>query len=265
MRRLFEFLLGVNGASLIRFLRFGPAEFYAGAVRAFDAIRPFEKSFGRSTHFQYGTIPELSLDEVLDARKVEIRLRVQKYEDGMLPSHEAMALLSILAAENPKEVLEIGTFMGHTTAAMAENLPDATISTVDLPPGFLPQQDGCNGLPKDDFHLIARRVVGREFKGKPVEKRIRQHFGDTFAADFQAFGNPTFFFIDGSHTYEYCRQDSEKCLALCGGSGVFLWHDCNPSHGGVVRFVCEWRKLGRNVVRIQGTTLCYWKAATSAF
>jgi len=176
-----------------------------------------------------------------------------------------MALLSILAAENPREVLAIGTFMGHTaTKSMAENLNDALIHTVDLPPDFSAQQASPGEPPKDDFHLIAQRVVGREFKGQPIERRIRQHFGDTAIIDFHEFGKPTFFFIDGSHTYEYCKQDSEKCFALCGGVGTFLWHDVDESHPGVVKFILEWRSLGRNISRIEGTAVAYWKSDRSS-
>jgi hypothetical protein len=171
-----------------------------------------------------------------------------------------MSLLSILVAENPREILEIGTFMGHTSKAMAENLQNAIIHTVDLPPDFSPASEAGNLPPKDDFQLIERRIVGREFKGREIESRIRQHFGDTATIDFRQFGKPSAYFIDGSHTYEYCRQDSEKCYELSGSSGIFLWHDCDILHPGVIRFVCEWRALGRNIVRIDGTTIAYWKA-----
>jgi hypothetical protein len=144
---------------------------------------------------------------------------------------------------------------------MAENLDKAIVHTVDLPPDFSAKPDSKNGSGKDDFHLIARRIVGREFKGQPVEQRIRQHFGDTATINFQEFGRPTFFFIDGSHTYEYCKQDSEKCFSLCGGTGTFLWHDCDVTHPGVIKFILEWRSLGRNIVRIEGTAIAYWKSA----
>jgi hypothetical protein len=205
------------------------------------------------------SIPTISVGEILGARKAPILLTVQKYEDGILPFHEATALLSILVAEHPREVLEIGTYMGHTAKAMAENLSDSVIHTVDLPPDFSIQQDSKGGPPKDDFHLIGSRVVGREFKGKAIEQRIKQHFGDTAVINFQEFGQPNFFFIDGSHTYEYCKQDSERCLALSRGAGTFLWHDVDESHPGVVKFILEWRAMGRNVARIEGTALGYWK------
>jgi len=192
-------------------------------------------------------------------RKAVIQMVVMSYEDGMLPSHELMALLSILVAESPREVLEIGTFMGHTTRQMAENLPAGTLHTVDLPEDFSPQCDANQRLPKDDFHLIERRVVGREFKGHPCADRIKQHFADTASWNFAEAGQPTFFFIDGSHTYEYCLSDSEKCFQLAGARGVFLWHDCDDGHPGLLRFLGEWRARGRDIRRIAGTCIAYWK------
>jgi hypothetical protein len=183
-----------------------------------------------------------------------------KYEEGMLPSRDALVLLASLVAEAPKEVLEIGTFMGHTTRLMAENCPESIIHTVDLPLDFTPEIIASDEIPKDDFHLIARRVVGREFVGKPCLMRIKQHFGDTALWDFKQAGNPNFFFIDGSHTYEYCKNDSEKCFELCAGKGVFFWHDVNDLHPGVVEFVNEWRGLGRDIRRVIDTDLGYWKS-----
>jgi hypothetical protein len=252
--------MGINGASVLRGIRLGPAEFVRGSLAGFGAAHPLQDRVHNHLQREWQAIPEINLDEILGPRKAQIKLNVQKHEDGIMPSHEAMAVLSILAAENPREVLEIGTFMGHTTRAMAENLPESIIHTLDLPPDFSPQEDAAGGPPKDDFHLIARRVVGREFKGHLVERRIRQHFGDTAVINFHEIGRPTFFFIDGSHTYEYCRQDSEKCFELCGGTGTFLWHDCDPTHPGVLKFISEWRAQGRNIARIAGTNVAYWRS-----
>jgi hypothetical protein len=256
-----KFLLGLNAASVVRGLRLGFPESVNGSLASYQAARPLQDRIQSQAQRKLKAIPEVGLGEILGTRKAAIKLNVQAYEDGMLPSDEAMALLSILVIENPREVLEIGTFMGHTTRAMAENLPDSIIHTVDLPLDFPEQPNSENGPPKDDFHLITRRVVGREFKGQAEESRIRQHFGDTATLNFQDLGQPTFFFIDGSHTYEYCRQDSEKCLALCGGHGTFLWHDCNVEHPDILRFLLEWRALGRDIARIQGTAIGYWKSS----
>jgi hypothetical protein len=254
MKSLLKVLLGVNAIALIHLVRLKPKRFIAACKAAFATSRA---TISRGPF----PIPEISVGDILGDRKVMIRLLVMRYEDGMLPRDQAMELLAIMVAEAPSEVLEIGTFMGHTTRQIAENLPTTTVHTVDLPEDFSAEHDPEQSISKDDFHLIARRIVGREFKGLPCGSRIKQHFADTAKWDFREAGQPTCFFIDGSHTYEYCKNDSEKCFELCKGRGVFLWHDCDDIHPGVVRFLSEWRQLGRDIRRICGTTIAYWKSA----
>lgn len=213
----------------------------------------------RIKNYNLESIPEQALADILGRRAARIQLSVMPYEEGMLPSHEAMALLSILVVERPAAVLEIGTFMGHTTRAMAENLPGSIIHTVDLPQDFALEATEDSLPAKDDFHLIRRRVVGREFVGTPLAAQIVQHYGDTAVWDFNQAGRPGAFFIDGSHTYDHCKSDSEKCLQIAAPGAVFFWHDCDAPHDGVTRFIAEWRRLGRAICRITGTSLAYWR------
>jgi Methyltransferase domain len=259
MNRYLEALQGLNFAALRRGFQEGPRALGRASRAACVAARPAADRQQALWHESISQIPVVPLDVLLGKRKCEIKLRVMKYEDGMTPYNDSLALLSILVAENPSEVLEIGTYMGHTARAMAENLETATIHTIDLPPDFAAEEDRGNVPPKNDFHLIARRDVGREFKGQACESRIVQHIGDTAVIDFARAGRPTFFFIDGSHTYEYCKNDSEKCLSLCPKGGTFLWHDCYEGQPGVIKLLSEWRAQGRDIVRIAGTGLAYWK------
>ena len=260
MKNIIRFLLGLNLASIVRGARLGFLEFYRSCFASLSIVYPFQARTKHLENQALQSIPKITLDEILGARKVTITLNVQKHEDGMLSAREAIALMSIVAVESPREVLEIGTFMGHTTRALADNLPAGIVHTVDLPLNFSEPETVAGQIPKDDFHLIKRRVVGREYKGQPAEARIKQHFGDSALIDFSEFGQPDFFFIDGAHTYEYCKQDSEKCFELCNGRGTFIWHDCDEWHPGVVKFVNEWRAAGRNLRRIEGTYMAYWKS-----
>jgi Methyltransferase domain len=257
LKSILKALLGFNAISLIHLVRLKPVQFLGACNRAF--IASFYSVHNPTTRALI-QIPEIGLGEFLGDRKPVIRMSVMRYEDGMLTSDQAMALLSILVAEAPDEVLEIGTYMGHTTRQIAETLEKAIIHTVDLPEDFSVERVPEQNLPKDDFHLITRRIVGREFKGHPCASRIKQYFADTAIWNFRDAGHPTFFFIDGSHTYEYCKNDSEKCFELCGGLGLFLWHDCDDTHPGVVRFISEWKQQGRDIRRISGTSLAYWKS-----
>ena len=258
-KKAVKILLGCNGAALIKGLRLGPVHFLRGSLRSFNACDPLGKDYGEAAKL-LANIPEVTLFSILANRKPSIQLTVQNYEDGILPTEQAVALLAIAVVENPKEVFEIGTFCGHTTKLLAQNLREALIHTIDLPPDFSPGNDPAQKIPKDDFHLINQRTVGREFQNEHGSDRIIQHYGDTADWDFSQVKNATFFFIDGSHTYEYCKNDSEKCYRVCRGKGTFFWHDCDLDHVGVLQFIKEWRALGRNIVRIRGTSLAYWKA-----
>lgn len=257
MNKWLETSLGVSPAALIRGVRFGPRHFARAARRSFKTSAPFAPTAERGSL----GLRERSLDELLGTRKAAITLSVTAYEDGMLPLRDALPVLSLAVAEQPTTVVEIGTFMGHTARALAQNLPAATIHTIDLPPDFdTATPTDCSRIPKDDFHLIAKRQVGREFRETPFASRIFQHFADTAEMDFRKLGSASFFFIDGSHTYEYARNDSEKCLTIADPGSTFLWHDCDDAHEGVVRFLREWEEQGRDVVMIAGTTLGYWKS-----
>lgn len=250
IRHVIAGLVGISTASLIRGCRHGLREFMAQSHSTALRVQPFESG-------DIASLPIKALNEILDGKKVTITCEVQPYVDGMLPWTEAFALLSIIKAANPPAVLEIGTYNGATTRALAQNLPESVIHTLDLPSDYNPGADSGT-MTKDGQHLIAKREPGREFLNTPEAARIRQHFGDSATWDFSQAAGTNCFFIDGAHTYEYCKSDTEKCFELCGGKGLFFWHDCEDGTPGVVKFLAEWRRMGRDIVRIRDTNLAYW-------
>jgi hypothetical protein len=254
MKEALKTLAGLSLASLYRGGRFGWSELLASSRRTVRLVAPLESADLRA-------IPVVPPESLLHGQSVEITHPVEAYVDGSLTTSELVALLALAVRKAPRAVLEIGTFMGQTTRLLAANLPGATIHTLDLPTDFSPGPVNDPAMPKDDFHLIRQRQPGRAFVSSPDESRIRQHYGDSASWDFKAAVGANFFFIDGSHTYEYCRNDSEKCFELCAGRGTFVWHDCNAAHPGVTRLLAEWRRQGRDVVRIVDTALGYWDNA----
>ena len=67
-----------------------------------------------------------------------------------------------------------------------------------------------------------------------------------------------FAFVDGSHSYDYVKNDTEKLLRLLAPSGVIVWHDYCRAWPGVVRYLNE---LGTTLPLryVDGTTLVYLK------
>jgi methyltransferase family protein len=192
-------------------------------------------------------IPEIALSEIVGRPMVRID-GPHSYVDGSLPLCDLLALLSVLVSRAPQTVLEIGTFNGYTTRLMALNLPDAEIHTIDLPENFI---DSGAGMPKDDWHLISARRVGSEYRADPSITSVKQHFGDT--AEY-VFPTAEIFFIDGSHTYAYVRNDTEKALKS-SATKALIWHDCDRNHPGVTRWLVEMIQTGYPVRHIEGTSL----------
>lgn len=169
--------------------------------------------------------------------------------DGSMPLHDLIPILRMVSRLKPKEILEIGTYFGTTTAHLAANAPDAIIHTLDLPPG-----DGAgSGLEKSDGHLIARREVGKAFSAVPGAKII-QHLCDSATWDYAPVKNVTFCIIDGSHTYEYVRNDTLACLTHCSRPLTLVWHDYDDSHPGVKQFLDEFHPP---IMHIPGTNVAF--------
>src|SRR5580698_9904053 len=106
IKKSLKFLYGLNGASMVRGLRLGFSELVQGALASANAAYPRQNRVQNRNHRQVERIPEIALGGILGTRKPAIMLTVQKGGDGILPFHEALALLSVAVAENPREVLE---------------------------------------------------------------------------------------------------------------------------------------------------------------
>ena len=101
--------------------------------------------------------------------------------------------------------------------------------------------------------------MGKAFASQPEARRITQIYRDSAKYDFAEIGvSFDLIFIDGSHTYEYVKNDTEKTLPLLAPGGVMLWHDCCAmgQNYGVYLYLCQ--HLQGKVKIIEGTTLaCY--------
>ena len=249
--------LALNLAGIVRALRFGVRHGGHKLVKAFDAIDPFgtESGFPDETIAQLASLPVKRLDQLVPASHLLTVDSGYQFIDGALRLDELTVLLSLLRDAAPKMVFEIGTYFGSTTKAMALNVPDAHVHTLDLPPGFNPEGASNGGIPMDDFHLIRQRRVGYAFTSDPAINNVTQHFGDSAVWDYSPVQGAAFVFIDGSHTYEYVKADTANCLAVCAPKARIVWHDVEEGHPGVVRFLDEFRRCGNDLCRIERTSL----------
>ena len=195
-----------------------------------------------ANHFGYrgvsrGQLPLVAIDEITSAL-TPVVIPKARARDGNVSELELLVLARLMAERRPLTVLEIGTFDGRTTAALAANAPAAArVLTIDLP---------ANGVtaPKienRDAGLIAISRPGTSSLDGAYTSRIEQLYGDSATHDFGDL-KVDFAFIDGSHSYEYVLSDSRRVRAMLrDGRGVIVWHDYGVEWEGVTQALDELR------------------------
>lgn len=263
--KLYKAACSLNLAVLLRALRFGPKDAARKAVRAYDLINPLARDKGRDPWDDPRVDPRvwsllasftrIGLSEVIAARRFIITDGSLTSADGSLGIQDQVALMSLVCDREPNVVLEIGTYNGATTRLIARNLPRAKIHTLDLPPDISSEELHQSILPKDDFHLIGNRRVGEAIVSDPAITNVTQHYGDSATWDFSPVQGFDFVFIDGSHTYEYVRNDTIRSAEAAAGRATFVWHDFDYSHYDVVNYLTEMANAGLPVRHIASTNM----------
>jgi Methyltransferase domain len=176
-----------------------------------------------------------------------------------------LAMLALAAAEVPaeSEIIEIGTFDGRTALNLAINAPrSVSVATLDLPAS----QSPALAVEPSERRYIEKPAPGARLRAcqqswQTDAGRVTQLRGDSATFDWSPYlRRAGLVFVDGSHTYDYARKDSETALQLVGPKGMVLWHDYGV-WPGVTMAVDELeasRRLG--LVNIRGTSLVFWRA-----
>jgi len=152
---------------------------------------------------------------------------------------EILDLLTLIRERGPKTLVEIGTARGGTLFLLCRvAAPDATLVTVDLPPG-----DSKASYPPwkaplyQSFGAAGQRVhlIRGDSSASETRQEVRQ------ALNQQPID---FLWIDGDHRYEGARRDFEGYAPLVRPGGLIALHDIRPGPpelvGGVPRF---WREI----------------------
>jgi hypothetical protein len=187
-------------------------------------------------------------------------LPVDLHDGGGTRLDELLYLAAVTRLLNPRKVFEIGTFKGRTTTVFALNAPEAEIVTLDLPPDYAPDS---GAYIESDARLVQLRnpveFIDR-YGGAPRCTQVlcdSQHFDPEPHADSVDLA-----FIDGAHTYDYVKNDTEKVARMMRPDGLVFWHD----YGGKGRFrgiTTYLHELADRfpVYRVPGTTMAWAPAA----
>jgi predicted O-methyltransferase YrrM len=146
-------------------------------------------------------------------------------------------------------VFEIGTYNGATAWCLARNLPESEVHTLDLP---LEQEPTLAYGVSDASHRI--RFEQRAYEALPLgDSRVVQHWGDSATFDFEPWhGSVDLVYVDGAHSHDYVRADSQTAFELVRESGAIVWDDYWRRIPGVAAALHE---LSAPLVRLPGTRL----------
>jgi predicted O-methyltransferase YrrM len=196
-------------------------------------------------------LPQVSLASLLTG--IPVVVKEAAGVDGNVSVTELLVLATLVRRLQATRIFEIGTFDGRTTLNFAVNAPDAQVHTLDLPQ----DQQAALTIKIGDEKYIEKPKSGSRFSGTPEAARIVQHFGDSATFDYAPFaGTMDFVFVDGAHSAEYVRNDTEKALRMLRPGGAIAWHDYGT--GQVTESLDELQRTRpdlRDLKRVEQTSL----------
>jgi predicted O-methyltransferase YrrM len=132
--------------------------------------------------------------------------------------HEMIIMCCAVNKYECRDILEIGTFLGHTIINLSLNSAQpGNAVTVDL------AHDSKVALPAGFHNKTVNAEVGKMLKDFTHIKQVRV---DSSKYDYSEFPNGVdFVFIDGCHAYDFVKADSELALSHLREGGIVFWHD----------------------------------------
>jgi hypothetical protein len=183
----------------------------------------------------YEGIPQLSVEEILGKSELanedlNIELDIPLIGlTGHMTHTETAVIVGLIKAARISSFFEIGTFDGSTVVNLLRNCPLLKqIVTVDLPDDT--HTTGGAGthhlLDRINSSMLDTVSVGSRFKAHPDAAKVIQIRKDSAELRAADLDRPTYecFLIDGCHTFDYCRNDTEfaKLRALSGVTRYLL-------------------------------------------
>src|SRR3984957_4770475 len=173
-------------------------------------------------------LPKISIEEIVP-KNITANVIEKDPVDGNVSEKEIEVIARIAAYCKPQSIFECGTFDGRTTINMALNAPtDARVYTLDLPASQIDSTKyklaSVEGY--SDITYIKKSESGVRYKGKEGAEKIVQLYGDSGVFDYSPFQKKMdMIFVDGSHAWDYTKNDTEAALSMIAPGGIILWHD----------------------------------------
>jgi len=162
-----------------------------------------------------------------------IQLGKLGWKFGHITNNNTLIFLCSLARAGFSPVVEFGTFTGRTAYNLALNTSDR-IYTVDIGKN-VDATSNVWGMSYPDYR------AGEAFLAELAMKdRIELITGDSRNLDFShLYGKMGMVIVDGGHSYEVAKSDTQNALRLIRPGGIILWDDYGPYWPGVKAAVDE--------------------------
>lgn len=151
----------------------------------------------------------------------------ERWESGNMAAFELSVICALVSKNKPTNTFEFGTFNGRTTLNIARNIPLASkIFTLDISANNEKPALACD---PQDYSFINRAHKTLYFHNTPYAEKITTIKGDSATFDLSPlFNTMDVVLIDGSHSPQYVKNDTEAALKLIGNNkGIIIWHDYN--------------------------------------
>ncbi len=165
----------------------------------------------------------LNVDPAKRAAVRQVLERTLEISQGMMHRIDVDSLAAAVLHCRPKRVFEIGTYRGASSEMILQLLPDVQVISI----AFVNDQPGRKF---NNDELSVEDVGALVSAGN--RDRYTQLIGDSHKIDPEAFvrdhGRMDLVFIDGDHSREGVRQDTDLARAILAPGGAIAWHDANP-------------------------------------
>jgi len=166
-----------------------------------------------------------------------------------LNAGELEIIIALVRSVEPKIMVEIGLAAGRTAKAILREIPDLErYIGVDTDPGYRTKiasqwsergpNPGHLALPDSRFDRWLLPCGSLDL--------IPDDFPEIDAM-----------FIDGDHSSEAVRHDSNLARAVVRAGGIIIWHDYHNNGVEVTRVLELDRDLGADIRHVEGTWLAY--------
>jgi predicted O-methyltransferase YrrM len=188
-------------------------------------------------------IRDLCLTEIFgtDIEKISIPIGAIEEMTSKPNLVELLYVSAIAKHLRARNIFEFGTYIGRTSYYLSYASEESIVTTLDLPL----ERGSKTG-----------NYLGTYFRGTEREDRIRQILCESKEFDTTPLRKKMdFIFVDGDHSYEGVKNDTEKAFDMLAPGGVIIWHDYNARpDDGLANYFVEFTKR-TPLFRIHNTSI----------